>query len=51
VAREAYTASMSTTFVVSAIAILAAALVAALVIRNIRPESAAAPAEEQELVA
>jgi MFS transporter, DHA2 family, multidrug resistance protein len=42
---------MSTTFVVSAIAILAAALVAALVIRNTRPESAAAPAEEQELVA
>jgi MFS family permease len=50
-AREAYTASMSATFTVSAIAILAAALLATLVIRNTRPEPAPAPAEARELVA
>ncbi len=50
-AREAYTASMSATFTVSAIAILAAALLATLVIRNTRPEPAPTPADEQELVA
>jgi MFS family permease len=51
-AREAYTASMSATFTVSAIAILAAALLATLVIRNTKPEPAAAtPAEAPELVA
>jgi len=50
-AREAYTASMSATFTVSAIAILAAALLATLVIRNTKPEPAPAPAEEQALVA
>ena len=50
-AREAYTASMSATFTVSAIAILAAALLATLVIRNTKPEPTAAPAEEPELVA
>jgi MFS family permease len=50
-AREAYTVSMSTTFTVSAIAILAAALLATLVIRNPKPDPAAAPANEPELVA
>jgi len=51
-ARGAYTASMSATFTVSAIAILAAALLATLVIRNTKPEPAAAtPAEAPELVA
>jgi MFS family permease len=50
-AREAYTASMSATFAVSAIAILAAALLATLVIRNTKPDPTAAPAEEPELVA
>jgi EmrB/QacA subfamily drug resistance transporter len=50
-ARAAYTASMSTTFMISAISILAAALVATLVMRNTRPEPATAPAQEQELVA
>jgi predicted MFS family arabinose efflux permease len=48
-ARAAYTASMSATFTISAIAILAAALLAALVIRNTKPEPA--PAPEPELVA
>jgi hypothetical protein len=48
-AREAYTAAMSTTFTVSAIAIVAAAVLATLVIRNARPEPA--PAAEPELVA
>ena len=51
VAREAYTASMSATFTVSAIAILAAALLATLVIRNTKPQPAPAPADEQALVA
>ena len=48
-AREAFTASMSTTFTVGAIGVLAAALVAALVMRD-APVSPA-PAEELELVA
>ena len=50
-AREAFTASMSATFTVSAIGVLAAALLATLVMRNTKPEPAAAPAEEHELVA
>jgi MFS family permease len=50
-AREAYTASMSATFTVSAIAILAAELLATLVIRNTKPQPTGAPAEEQALVA
>jgi EmrB/QacA subfamily drug resistance transporter len=50
-AREAFTASMSATFTVSAIGVLAAALLATLVMRNTKPDPAAAPAEEHELVA
>lgn len=50
-AREAFTASMSATFTVSAIGVLAAALLATLVMRDTKPEPAAAPAEEHELVA
>ena len=50
-ARAAFTASMSATFTVSAIGVLAAALLATLVMRNTKPEPAAAPAEEHELVA
>ena len=42
---------MSATFAVSAIAILAAALLATLVIRNTKTKPTAAPAEEPELVA
>jgi len=42
---------MSTTFTVSAFAILAAALLATLVIRNTEPEPTATPADEPELVA
>ena len=48
---EAFTASMSTTFTISAIGVLAAALLATLVMRDNKPEPAAAPAEETELVA
>lgn len=50
-AREAFAASMSATFTVSAIGVLAAALLATLVMRDTKPEPAAAPAEESELVA
>ena len=50
-AREAYTAAMSTTFTVSAIAIVAAAVLATLVIRNTKTEPAPAAVAEQELVA
>lgn len=52
-ARAAFTTSMSTTFTVSAIALLAAALVATLVMRNTKPQPAPAPtrAAESELVA
>jgi hypothetical protein len=49
--RAAYTASMSTTFMISAIAVAAAALLAALLMRNTSPEAAPDPAEEPELVA
>ena len=53
-AREAFTASMSTTFTVSAIGVLAAAILATLVMRNTKPVApAATPAEHEqpELVA
>jgi EmrB/QacA subfamily drug resistance transporter len=50
-ARQAFTASMSATFTVSAIGVLAAALVATLVMRNTKPEPATVPADEHELVA
>jgi EmrB/QacA subfamily drug resistance transporter len=50
-AREAFTASMSATFTISAIGVLAAALLAALVMRDAKPETAPAPAEELALVA
>lgn len=50
-AREAFTASMSATFTISAIGVLAAALLAALVMRDSRPEPSATPAQEAELAA
>ncbi|MFF3334196.1 MFS transporter [Streptomyces sp. NPDC002888] len=51
-AREAFTDSMTTTFTVSAIGVLAAAILATLVMRDRKPqEQAEAPAQEQELVA
>jgi EmrB/QacA subfamily drug resistance transporter len=50
-AREAFTASMSTTFAISAIGVLAAALLATLVMRDSKPEPTAAPAGEAELAA
>jgi Na+/melibiose symporter-like transporter len=58
-AREAFAASMSTTFAISAIGVLAAAVVATLVMRDRRPETAPgtgteparAGSEEPELVA
>ncbi|GII56865.1 hypothetical protein Pth03_52540 [Planotetraspora thailandica] len=43
--------SMSTTFTVGAIGVLAAALLSALVMRGTKPEPAAAPGEEPTLVA
>jgi len=48
--KTAFTASMSVTFTVSAIGVLAAALLATLVMRNTKP-AAPAPAEDLELVA
>ena len=42
---------MSTTFTISAIGVLAAAVLAALVMRDTKPAPAAVPAEEPELVA
>jgi MFS family permease len=51
-AKAAFTASMSVTFTVSAIGVLAAAILAALVMRTTKPVApAVAPAEEPELVA
>ncbi|MEU1619082.1 MFS transporter [Streptomyces sp. NPDC005722] len=50
-AREAFTASMSTTFTIGAVGVLAAALLAALVMRDSRPEPAATPATEAGLAA
>ena len=52
-AREAFTASMSTTFAVGAIGVLAAALLATLVMRDAKPkpEAAQAAEPERELVA
>ncbi len=50
-AREAFTGSMSATFTVSAIGVLVAAVLATLVMRNTKPEAAAAPAQEHQLVA
>ena len=47
-ARQAFTTSMSATFTISAIGVLAAALLAFLVMRDTRPT--AVPAEERELV-
>ena len=46
-AREAFTASMSVTCVVSAIGVLAAALLATLLMRDTKPERTAAPAQER----
>jgi predicted MFS family arabinose efflux permease len=52
-AKAAFTASMSVTFTVSAIGVLAAAVLATLVMRNTKPQPApaAAPAKKPELVA
>jgi EmrB/QacA subfamily drug resistance transporter len=52
-AREAFTASMSTTFTVGAVGVLAAALLATLVMRDAKPkpEAAQAAEPERELVA
>jgi EmrB/QacA subfamily drug resistance transporter len=50
-AREAFTASMSTTFTVSAIGVLAAAVLAALVMRGRKPDAAVAVPDQPELVA
>ncbi|WP_405365336.1 MFS transporter [Kitasatospora sp. NBC_00039] len=50
-AREAFTSSMSTTFTISAISMLSAAVLATLVMRNGKPEAAQAAADEAELVA
>jgi hypothetical protein len=47
-ARQAFTASMSTTFTVGALGVLAGALLATLVMRDAKPS--ATPAEERELV-
>lgn len=51
-AREAFTASMTTTFTVSAIGVLAAAILATLVMRDRKPEQPITEArvEERELV-
>ncbi|MFJ7207104.1 MFS transporter [Streptomyces sp. NPDC098789] len=49
-ARDAFTTSMSTTFTISAIGVLAAAVLAAVLMRDVRPQPAAAPAEEGVLV-
>ncbi|MFI5528945.1 MFS transporter [Kitasatospora sp. NPDC051853] len=49
-AREAFTASMSTTLTISAVGVLAAALLAGLVMRD-KKKDAPAPAAEAELVA
>ena len=50
-AREAFTTSMSATFTISAIGVLAAAALAFLVMRNTKPQPAPAPEPEHELVA
>ncbi|MDH6575458.1 MFS transporter [Kitasatospora sp. MAP5-34] len=49
-ARQAFTASMSTTFAISAIGVLAAALLATLVMRDTKPQPAPAPVGEPVLV-
>ena len=50
-ARDAFTTSMSATFTISAIGVLAAAALAFLVMRNTKPQPAPAPEPEHELVA
>ncbi|MEJ3742903.1 MFS transporter [Actinomycetes bacterium KLBMP 9797] len=50
-AREAFTAAMSTTFTISAVGVLAAAVLAAVIMRDSKPVPAPAPAKELELVA
>ena len=49
--RQAFTTSMSATFAVSAVGVLAAALLATLVMRDAKPQPAPAPEPEHELVA
>ena len=48
-ARDAFTSSMSATFAVSAVGVLAAAILAALIMRDTRPAAAPAAAEETSL--
>ncbi|MFF1903200.1 MFS transporter [Kitasatospora sp. NPDC058218] len=50
-AREAFTSSMSTTFTISAVGVLAAAVVATLVMRDKKADPAEAPADQAELAA
>jgi hypothetical protein len=50
-ARAAFTASMSVTFTVGAIGVLVAAVLATVIMRNTKPEPAAASAPAHELVA
>ncbi|MDQ0683721.1 hypothetical protein QFZ56_002684 [Streptomyces achromogenes] len=47
-AREAFTASMTTTFTISAIGVLAAAVLAALVMRDTTPRQPVAEARAEE---
>jgi EmrB/QacA subfamily drug resistance transporter len=50
-ARQAFTSAMSTTFTISALGVLAAAVVAALVMRGGKPQPAEAQPQEQALAA
>lgn len=49
-ARDAFASAMSAAFTVSAIGVLAAAVLATVVMRDARPEPVAAPANDGELV-
>ncbi|MDH6138401.1 MULTISPECIES: MFS transporter [Kitasatospora] len=50
-ARQAFTSAMSTTFTISAVGVLAAALLAALVMRGSKPQPAEAQPQDQALAA
>nr|WP_323809076.1 MFS transporter [Kitasatospora acidiphila] len=50
-ARQAFTSAMSTTFTISAVGVLAAALLAALVMRGGKPQPAEAQPQDQALAA
>jgi hypothetical protein len=49
-ARQAFTTSMSATFTISAIGVLAAALLATVIMRDSKPPVTQAPEPEHELV-